>query len=665
LLLCVEARLLFLAQAILNRQEGKERGNSTMLQAIRDRVTGWVAWIVVGLIGVTFALWGIDYYLQRDAEIFAARVNGVEIPVNEFRRAFQEQKERIQAELGDKYVPELIDEPALKKQVLQRLVDEELLVQATTEAGFAISDALLAARIHAMPGFQAEGEFSVDRYQSVLARSNLTPASFEYRLRRSLLLNQLVSGVVTSEVVPGPTVDVSVRLFEQARKLSYARIPMQRFLESVSVADADIADYYQQNRQQFVEPEAVKLSYLEMQVKDVSKDVSVSEQDIAELYEQQQYRFGKEEERRARHILIKVAEDASDDEVNAARARAEELLGRVRGGESFETLAKEYSEDPGSASQGGDLGFFSKGFMVESFEKAAYSLTQGEISEPVRSPFGFHIIEVTEIKPGETRPLSEVHDQLKAELVNERGKAHFFDRVEELAQATFEHPDTLALAGEALELEVRKTDWLTRTDSAGIAQYPQVLDAAFSEDVLEVGNNSEVIEVEPSHVLVVRVDERRPARQKELSEVREDILMILRTRTAGDETLKLGETLVERMRHGASLQQVAEDSALEIVDAGMVTRSDNQPEREIKVEAFRMPMPEGGRPSVPGLSLANGDYALLEVTEVKEGDPAQLAAGVREQFKASLEQMYGQSELTALIADLKSRAEIETRLQDL
>lgn len=636
-----------------------------MLQAIRDRVTGWVAWIVVGLIGVTFALWGIDYYLQRGAEIFAARVNGVEIPVNEFRRVFQEQKERIQAELGEQYVPELIDEPALKKQVLQRLVEEELLVQATTEGGFAISDSLLAARIHAMPGFQIDGEFSVDRYQSVLARSNLTPASFEYRLRRSLLLNQLVSGIVTSEAVPGSAIDLSVRLFEQARKLSYARIPLQRFLESVTVADADIVDYYNENRQQFLEPEAVKLRYLEMQVKDVSKDVSVGEQDIAELYEQQKHRFGKEEERRARHILIKVAQDASDDEVNAARARAEALLGRLKGGESFEALAKDHSEDPGSASQGGDLGFFSKGFMVEAFEKTAYSLTQGEISEPVRSPFGFHVIEVTEIKPGETRPLSEVHDQLKAELVNERAKAHFFDRVEELAQATFEHPDTLVLAAETLELEVRKSDWLARADRAGIAQYPQVLDAAFSEDVLEGGNNSEVIEVEPNHVVVVRVDERRPARQRELSEVREDILAILRTRTAGTRTRELGETLVERMRLGASLKQVAEDNELEIIDAGMVTRSDNQPERDIRAETFRMPMPEGERPSVSGLSVANGDYALLEVTEVKEGDPAQLAEGVREQFKKSLEQMYSQSELTALIADLKSRAEIETRLQDL
>ena len=636
-----------------------------MLQAIRDRVTGWVAWIVVGLIGVTFALWGIDYYLRRGAEIFAARVNGVEIPVNEFRRVYQEQKQRIQAELGEKYDPEQIDESALKKQVLQRLVDEELLVQATTEAGFAISDGLLAARIHAMPGFQVDGEFSVDRYQSVLARNNLTPASFEYQLRRSLLLNQLVSGVVTSEPVPGSMVDTSVRLFDQARKLNYARVTMQRFLESATVADEDVADYYQANRQQFLDPEAVKLSYLEMRVADVSKDVSVSEQDIAELYEQQKHRFGKEEERRARHILIKVADDAPEADVKAARARAEELLARLRGGESFEALAKEYSEDPGSASQGGDLGFFGKGFMVEAFEKAASSLGLSEISDVVRSPFGFHIIEVTEIKPAETRPLSEVHDQLKAELISERGKAHFFDRVEELAQATFEHPDTLGAAAEALGLEVRTTDWLTRADRVGIAQYPQILDAAFSEDVLEAGNNSEVIEVEPNHVLVVRVDEHRDARQKELSEVHEDILAILRTRSAGTKTRELGEKLVEGMRLGASLKKVAEDNALEIVEAGMVSRSDKELDPEIKAETFRMPLPENGRPSVTGLSLANGDYALLEVTEVKDGDPAQLAEGMREQFKGRLEQMYGQSEFTALLADLKSRASIETHLEDL
>jgi peptidyl-prolyl cis-trans isomerase D len=637
-----------------------------MLQAIRDRVTGWVAWIVIGLIGVTFALWGIDWYLKRDAQIFAARVNGVKLPVNEFRRAYQMRRDQIRISQGENFNPDSINEAALKKQVLDQLVEEELLVQAAADAGFAVSDALLAARIHAVAEFQLDGKFSVDRYQSILARQGMSPAQFEHRMRRSLMISQLVSGVTNTVPVPRSTIDNSIRLFDQSRDLRYVKVPVQKYMGDVETSDEQLRSYYESNRDKFVEPETVKLAYLELQLDDISKGIAVEEDALVDFYEQQKHRLGKGEERRARHILLNVAEDAPDEEVEAVLARANDLIARIKAGGSFADLAKEYSDDAGSASQGGDLGFFGKGVMGKSFEDVAFELDAGEVSEPVRSPFGVHIIEVTEIRAAETPPLEEVRGQLSAELVKEEAKNLFFDHMEELAQATFESPDTLAPAAEALQLTIGHSDWIPRDGGGGIGKYPQVIEAAFSDDVLESGNNSEVIEVEPNHVLVIRVEEHRPSRQKEFSEVEAEIRAALLIRNAARAVREVGEKLTGELRSGAAtLEELAAANGLEVKNAGFVTRSATDHPSQVVSEAFRLPVPAEGRSSVSGIALASDDYVVIEVTGVKEGDPAQIPPDRRESFKQDLQKLYGQSEAGALVADLKSRAEIETNPDDL
>lgn len=637
-----------------------------MLQAIRDRVTGWIAWIIIGLIGITFALWGIDWYLKRDAQIFAARVNGVEIPVNEFRRAYQQRRDQIRASQGENFNPDSINEAALKKRVLDQLVEEELLVQAAVEAGFTISDALLAARIHAIPDFNLDGEFSPERYKAILARQGMNTAQFEQRLRRSLLISQLVSGISNTVPVPSSATDNAIRLFDQSRDLRYVTVPVQSFVGKVEVTDEQVRNYYDSNLAQFIEPEAVRLAYLELQLEDISKEITVEEDALADFYEQRKGDLGKDEERRARHILFNLAEDAPEEEVQATMARANDAIARIKAGEAFEDVAKELSEDPGSSSQGGDLGFFGKGLMVKPFEDAAFALDAGVLSEPVRSPFGVHVIEVTEIRAGEIPPLEEVRDQLKAELVEEQAKNLFFDRMEELAQATFESPDTLAPAAEALQLSVGQSDWIPRTGGVDIGRYPQVIAAAFSDDVLESGNNSEVIEVEPNHVLVVRVEEHRPSRQKEFSEVEAEIRAGMFIRNAAKAAQELGEKLVEQLKSGsATLEELAAANGLEVENAGPVTRSATDHPRQILFEAFRLPVPEGGTSSISGIALPSDDYAVLEIKSVTAGDPAKVPAERRVKFTQDLQKLYGQSEAGAFVLDLKAKAQIESNPDEL
>ena len=636
-----------------------------MLQAIRDRVTGWIAWLIVGLIAVVFALWGVDSYLRSEAKVYAASVNGVEIPIPEYRFAKQQQIQRMRSMLGEQYDASITNTPEFKAAVLNRLIEEEVLVQAATEAGMAISDGFLNARIKNTPDFQRDGEFSQDLYQSLLAQQRLTPQEFEEDFRRALLINQLVAGVSESSAVVPQAVEQGLRLQGQERELRYVRLPMARYVDSVNITPEQVAAFYDANKARFMEPEQVRLQYLELSLDVIAAGLEATDVEIEQLYASEKDRLAGDEQRRARHILIQLDESADDEAVAAARREAGELVARLRAGEDFAALAKEHSDDAGSAAEGGDLGLFGRGMMVPEFEEAAFALAESEISEPVRSPFGFHIIQVTEIEAPRVPSLEEVRPQLAEQAVRDQAEQLFLERVELLGTLTFEHPDTLTVAAEELGLKVNQSDWLPPTGGEGIGSYPQVMEAAMSEDVLNDGNNSGVIEVEPNHVFVVRALEHRPAQQVPLDAVRGAVEHSLRQQAAAKAASDQGAASVERLEAGASLEDVAAELELEVEDAGFVARNDSKHPREIVAEAFRVPRLGEDKPAYAGRTLANGDFVLLQVDSVRDGDLSDIGAEAREAFRNNLGQLYGSLETTALLEQLKSDAEIERNLERL
>lgn len=629
-----------------------------MLQAIRDRVTGWIAWIVVGLIGVTFALWGIDWYLQREARIFAASVNGVEIPVQEYRFAKQQQVQRMRAMLGERFDGSIAGTPEFKQAVLDRLVEEELLVQAATAAKLAVSDALLAARIHAIPDFQEDGGFSQERYQRLLSQQGLTPRRFEQQFRRALLINQLAGSISGTSAVVARDVDQGMRLQGQERKIRYVRIPATAFADGVEVAPEEVEAFYTANKARFVEPERVRVQYLELSVDDIAAGLTATEEEIGALYEADKARLTRDEQRRARHILIQVAEDAGEDAVAAAGKKAEELVTRLRTGEDFAALAKEFSDDPGSAAEGGDLGLFGKGMMVPEFEAAAFALAKDQISDPVRSPFGFHVIQVTGIQAAQVPSLDEVREQLRQEAVRHQAEQLFFERAETLATLSFEQPDTLATAAEQLGLEIQESGWLSASGGEGVGNYPKVAEAAFAEDVIRGGNNSPVVEVAPEHVVVLRMLEHKESSQLPLEAVRDTIRATLHSQAVREAAQARGRALIERLQAGAPLAMLAKELQLEVMDAGFVQRTATNHDRQITAEAFRIPRAADGRIASGGTTLANGDFALVQVDEVRDGDLSAVDPAARTAFRRNLDQLYGTLETTAMLERLKARAEI-------
>lgn len=629
-----------------------------MLQAIRDRTTGVIAWVIVGLIIVTFALWGVDSYLKDDSRPYVAKVNDIEISEAMVGRAMQRQRIQMQRVLGDRFDPSVIDESVLRENALQALIQKQLLVQAADAEGFAVSDQLLSSRIQSIPDVQVDGQFSMDRYESLLRQQGMIPAGFEADLRRDLLVQQFLSGLSNTVGVSDAQIDQLYVIQAQQRELEYLLLSAQAVADDVELTDADVSAYFEAHKDVFRDPEQIKLEYLELKNADLAESISVGEAQIQRFYERNQDRYGREEQRRARHILIQLAADADDASSAAARDKAQVALERLQAGEDFAALAAELSDDPGSAAQGGDLGFFGRGMMVPEFESATYALATGQRSELVKSPFGFHIIELTDIKPGDVKPLAEVRAQILTELRSEQLEDLFMDRAEVLTETSYEHPDTLGVAAEAVDLPIQESDWISRDGGAGLGLYPAVVSSAFSEDVLDAGNNSELVEVAAGHVVVLRVMDRKPAQYQALKVVRAEVESALRRERAMQLTRSQGEALRERVAAGETMADLA-TGVTRHQAAGQIQRSARNHPTELVAQAFRMPKPTADQPALSGLALANGDYAVLRVTEVANGDPANMSEAERNQARQSLMRAYAAVEVNALIEYLKAQAQIE------
>lgn len=634
-----------------------------MLQAIRDRITGIIAWVIVGLISVTFVLWGIDWYLKQDSKVYAAKVNGVEIGTDQYRLGLRQQANRLQAMLGDRFDRSMVTSNEFKRAVMNRLVEEELLLQAADDYGMSISDAYLGARIHADDNFQVDGEFSPERYKNLLAQQGMSPALYEHQLRRSMLVNQLVNSISASSIVTDAAVEQDLRLQNQTRKIAYLRLPAAEQREQVSVSEEEIAAYYKDHSSEFVEPQRVKLNYLELSLDDLRDDVKVDEAQLKQMYETEKKKLAGEEQRRARHILIQVGEDASAAEVAAARDKAQSIYKQLQEGADFAELAKAESDDPGSAAKGGDLGYFGKDFMVPEFEEAAFSLKQGEISEPVRTPFGFHIIQVTGVRKEEVPSFEEMHDKLYHEATQAEAESRFYEVADRLSAMTFEIPDSLQPAADELGLKVKTSDWITEQGGPGIGQYGRVVAAAFSEDVLEGGNNSQILELEPNHVMVVRVAEHQAAQPLPLEAVRDQIRDQIKQAKAREQVKAQGEALLSRLEGEATIEQLAEEAGVELNTPEAIRRNDSKVGREIATKAFSLPRRTDGKAAHTGFTTSNGDYILLELRAVEPGNTEGVNKDQRLAFRRNLMQLYGSIETQALVDQLKADAEVEINEQ--
>lgn len=632
-----------------------------MLQTIRERAQGWIAWAIVILISIPFALWGIQSYLGVGSEPVVAKVNGTEITEREFEQRYQQLRIRLREQLGASFRPELFDDRVMRPQVLEQIISETLLLQVSRDMGLRASDAELRTAIMSNPAFQREGRFARDAYERMLQLQGLSQVQYEEGLRQRIVGSQLERALIASELVTEHELKETLRLDRQQRRLSYLRVPKADFVSDEPIGEDQITAYYQANQERFQVPERVRLRYLVLDASTMAPAQTPDEDSLRSAYEADKERFRRNEQRAVRHILIALPTDADTQAENEAKARLQAIRERILGGEDFAAVARETSEDPGSARQGGDLGTFEQGVMDPAFDRAAFALERGVLSEPVRSAFGYHLIEVTQIDEAEVRPFEEVRDELLAEASKRGAEGLFFEWAERLATLAYESPDSLEPAAEALGLELQTSDWLDRSGGEGIFANRRVIGAAFSDEVLRQGLNSDVIEPEPQvlQAIVLRVSEHEEAAARPLDQVRSEIVETLRAEQAAAAAQRLAEELAGRVRAGEPLAEVAGSYA--VTDPGLVARDAAQVPEPIRSLAFTLPRPAEGAVSVGSRALPDGDAAVVVVAEVSDGDLDALDAVVRAQQGRELAQRTGSALFEDLLQDLQQRAKIERR----
>jgi peptidyl-prolyl cis-trans isomerase D len=635
-----------------------------MLLAIREKVMGILGWVILGILFIAFAFFGLNSYMQSSARNYVASINDVEITPRQYQSAYSQVMANLQQAMGDAFDLAKIDEELVRASTIQRLVNDELIVQAADDAGFSASDRQIAERIKNVEAFQKDGEFSKERYVQVLRYQGLAPRDFEWQLKRELMANQLKAGIIRTAAGTEQSLREAFRLEGQQRRFDHLLIPAEKVAGEVNLTDADIEAYYNAHTDAFMRRERVRIAYVELAAADLAASNTVDEDQIRALYEEQREQFVTPEERHARHILVQPAGDSAED-IAAARARAEAIEQRLDSGESFEEIARAESDDPASAPAGGDLGFFGRGLMTPDFETAVFAMEPGERSQPVQTPFGFHIIELLEIRPEVATPLEEVRDTLVAQLRDKERGELFYDRSETLANVAFEQPDSLQGVAEALGLDIQESDWIERDSGSGIAADPDVREAIFSDDVLVQGNNSPAIEIGDDHLVVLRVIEHQPAEQLPLEEVRDRVAEAARKDRIDRLLEERGEALLATLRSGeTTLQAAAQAESLEAVSGSLVNRSADQPSRELVNLAFGMPRPQGETPAYSGSLLSAGGYAVIALREVEPGDYDALPESARKAAWRSLSQIDGASDLDLVLKQLTSRASIQIPEQD-
>ena len=629
-----------------------------MLQIIRDRAQGLIAWIIVLLIIIPFALWGINQYFQNDADLSVARVNDAGIPARDFQLVYQQVQAFRKSLMGDNFNAAFMDENDMKRDALDRLIRREVLVQSAIDAGLRVGDSQLRQTILEHEQFQQNGKFDQELYLRILNAQGMSAGKFEASLQRDLLANQMLAGFAETALAMDYELDNIQRIRDQQRKIGYLTLKVDDYLDNAQVSDSEIADYYNAHLDRYAVPELVSVDYLELSASSLVRNIKVDEETLRKMYEEQSASFSVGEERHARHILIKVDENADDKAIEAARGKAQDVLSKIRAGGDFKKLAKKFSEDAGSAAEGGDLGFFARGVMVKPFEDSVFATPVDGVSDLVKSPFGFHIIKLEDIKTGHTKSFGEMRAQLEQEYKARKVDEHFFEQADLLANLTYESPNTLANAAQELSLPVNTTGLFSRDQGQGIASNPKVREAAFNNDVLEAGNNSETIELGQNHLVVLRIKERKPASTLPQEEVKGQIISQLRRDKAVDTAKSAGDSLLKRISNGKSVELLADEMKIKWKKTGFIGRNDATVTPEIVQAAFKIAKPVGSGPVSKGISLSSGDYAIVAVYETRDGNPAAVDEAARETLRASTMRTNGQQDSSSLYEGLKKRAKI-------
>lgn len=594
-----------------------------------------------------FVFFGVDRLDRPGGGETVASVGDARITQQEFARALRDRQEAIQRLTGGRAGPELLDSTELRAEVLEALVRRQLLLTRALRSGMAVTDGQLHGMISELPAFQSDGKFSFDLYQQYLRSQGMTPVAFEARLKQDLLLGQLDDAFGETSFVPRTVIDLLSRISEQQREVSVVTLPPDRFIEQVKLAPDAARQYYDGHPNEFRIPEQVRVDYVTLSMEALMAEVTVDPAQVRKYYDEHRGEFEAKQERQASHILIAVDAGGSDAEKQKAREKAEDLARQLKQSPArFAELAKQHSQDPGSAANGGDLGFFGRGTMPKPFEQAVFAMKPGEVSGPVETEYGFHVIRLASVKGGETRSFEEARGQIETELKRQQAGRRFPELAEQFNNVVFEQSESLKPAAELAKTTVRQSGWITREHAADqTLNNPKLRQAVFSEDVIANKRNSAVVEVAPGTLVAARLLEHKAAAMQPFDEVAGAIEKKLTRQRAGQLAAQEGREQLEKLKQGG-------DAELKWGAAQLVGRADAKGLGEAVLrQAFRADATK--LPAYSGVDLPNGGYTLVRVSRVVE--PEKIDPERRKQVAEALRQLRGQEAMLAYVESLKQK----------
>jgi len=637
-----------------------------MLQNIREKTQSWFATLIIGLICLSFALWGIHNYITGNDTHEAAIVNGNPVTLKEVDQQYQRLKQQQLEALDEKSTSLPLDlDVQLKMKALDATISQHVLHDSAHKQGFFIGSTQLQKILTTIPAFQVNGSFNEQRFREVLNDVNYTPQAFIQDVQKALMLEQVRKGFINSAFVMPEDGARAVRLIEQRRDIRYATISPARFQHTVKVTQPELEAYFRKHPQQFTLPEKVKIAYITLNLDDIKRKIHVQPTEVKEYYQQNIAMFTRPKRWHLAHIQIVIPAKATKAEQSAAMQKIQIINKDLKNGIEFAKVARKYSDDVISARMSGELGWFNEDNFDASTKKAALSLKKvGDISQPVKTANGVAIYKLLEVENQHVEPFNAVAEEIAHNLINEKAEKQFYDDREVLSNTAFSNPHSLNTAASMLALPIQSSDWLSQSanhDSNQLLDKPEILNAAFSTDVLLSKNNSQVLEISPEQVIVLRVIAHQKPTIKPFHEVAPSIHKILVEEKAKQEAVTLGQKALAALTAGESLTKIAQNYALHFIAKDDIKRTETVLDPKFIEEVFKVAHPNQNKSSFHGVTLPSGDYILLELIKIKNGDLSNASPQQKHFVTNQLEAGFGQLDYTFYVQSSIKSADIEIK----
>ena len=615
-----------------------------MLTTIREKAHGIFAQIILVCICVLFGLWGINNYLDTGKEASVASVGDKDFYQRDVNKAYEQYSQKLQG-MG-------IDEQALKAQALQKLIKDEVLLQHVHAEGLVVTDNETREFIKSLPYFQVDGKFSDKQFKTLLSSQRISSAEFVNRIKSALIMEQFQHSIVDSSFATQYDVESFFKIQNQQRDVDYVTVAIQPLTEQPTAEE--ISAYYQQHQDLYQTPEQISVEYVELSLEEIAKKVVVTDEKLKAFYEEQKDQYTTPERRKISHILFSINDKVTEKvALEKALQAKQELVNK-----DFAVLAAELSDDKLTAQKGGDLGLFNVGVMEKAFEDAASALKLGEVSNPVKSAFGYHLIKVTELVPGNVKTFDSVKNEVTKAYQKAQAENAFYEAGEKLTEMSYENPDNLQAVAGALGISVQKSALFTKDKGEGIATDEKIRSAAFSEEVLQ-GNNSAPIELGTEHLVVVRVLEHKAAAKRDLTEVKDEVVGVLLKDKAKLLSVEKAKQIKARLQAGESMQALAVENKLEIKTAKGLVRDKNTLPEPLSDAIFKAAKPVGGKPSVFIAVLPSGEQVVLSLLKVTAGIMSEDDKKQLELAKKNIANALGQTEFNQILQSLQAEADVE------